>query len=482
MGVFSLTDSKQVLTVGEDSTVRLWNIDKPKTASKILRKHEGKVTFGDFDPQNQNQILTVGVDGKGYIWDATTGNVIHELNGHSGQINFALFNPKKNLSQILTVSKDKTARIWSLANTAVFETPQNERLIYTIFSSQNKDELLSVDRDGTIKGWNFNTSKYRIIAQLSTKKDSITNASLNPNNSNQIALVNINGQIEIWDIDKPSQPTFRLPKRDDNAKTIKFSSKNSNLLLALNDNGVITIYNLQKPKLEPTILSAYPNLISSGAFDPSDPNRVLTTTNKGEFIVWNIQNFNDPIEYSRKSVGDVTLWNGAFDPLDIDRVLVTGSDNFGGFYNLKSMEKENIQLEQNGTVTNASFSSSQKNQFLTISQRESDRLSKISLWNLEFSGQPIMIIEDFSSEVEYATFSSNMNNMLTVSKSGNVKVYTLDNKDIVKLGWQSRSRCLNEDEISSSNITDIYSVNNILKYVNVSTPTLMNKKYYSYCE
>lgn len=490
MGVFSLTDSKQVLTVGEDSTVRLWNIDKPKNASKILRKHEGKVTFGDFDPQNQNQILTVGVDGKGYIWNATTGNVVYELNGHSEQINFALFNPK-NLSQILTVSKDKTARIWSLVNTAIFEISQNERLIHTIFSNQNKDEILTIDRDGVIKKWNFNTSENRIIAQLNTNRGSLINASINPSNFNQIALININSEIEIWDIDKPLQPTLRLPKGDDNAISIKFSPKGSHLLLVLNDNGIVTIYNLQKPQLKPAVLSAYPNQISSGSFDPNNPNRILATTNKtinknkGEFIIWNIQNFNDPIEYLRESVGEVTLWDGAFDPLDTERVLVTGSDNFIGFYNLKSMKKENIQLEQKGSITNASFALSRKNQFSTIAQSESeqsDRLSRISLWNLEFSSQPIMIIEDLSSVIEYASFSTSMSNILTIGRGGNVKVYNLENKDIVKTGWHNRSRCLNKYEINSLNIIDTYSIESILKYIDISTSALINEKFHSYCK
>jgi len=485
MGVFSPTDSKQVLTVGDDSTVRLWNIDKPKTASNILRKHEGKVTFGNFAPQNQNQILTVGVDGKGYIWDATTGNVVYELNGHSAQINFALFEHKK-ISRIVTVSNDKTVRIWSLAKPELFEISQNEGVVYATFSNHNKSEILTIDRDGKIKAWDFkqldNTLNNKIIAQLNVMSGSIKNASLNPNNFDQVVLVNINEQVEVWDINKPDKAIYTLHKGKENAKSIKFSTKNSNILLIANDNGTINIHNLHNPQTNPTTISSSPSFISSGEFDPTNSERILTTTDKGEFIVWNIQNPNEPKVEIKKFVGDMTLLYGAFDPLDTNRVLITGSNSFSRFYNLRNTDKEIAQLEQKGEVIYVDFGRSITNQFLTVVQNKDNKFSRINLWDLNISGQPMVSIDDVTLNIVHAFFSSSKDALLTLSDSGNVKIYSIDTKDIIDLGWQNISRCMNREESTLSNVADSYRIKNISNYIKILKSNLRSKKYDFYCE
>jgi WD40 repeat protein len=146
------------------------------------------------------------------------------------------------------------------------------------------------------------------------------------------------------------------------------------------------------------------------------------------------------------------------------------------------MEKENISLEQKGTVTHASFASLSRNRLVTITKNKVNRLSSINLWDQELFGQPLMSIEDNDPYVDYSQFSPSTDNLLTISGNGNIKVYDINTKNIAQLGWQKASRCLSKDEISSNNILDIYKNGNFLDYFNILKSSLTYKRYYSYCE
>ncbi|MCP4290113.1 MAG: hypothetical protein GY792_37835 [Gammaproteobacteria bacterium] len=71
--------------------------------------HTNRVWSVAFSPDG-NQIVTTSEDQTVRIWDATTGEELHQLTGHTSYVSSAAFSPDG--AWIVTASYDGTARIW----------------------------------------------------------------------------------------------------------------------------------------------------------------------------------------------------------------------------------------------------------------------------------------------------------------------------------------------------------------------------------
>ena len=104
-------DRKFVVTASEDGTVIVWNINKGTIVHVLgtpwLQAPPSSALFS----ANGSQIVTTSVNGNiVYVWNATTGECIHRLKGHSDRVNSASYSPDSTM--IVTASEDKTARVW----------------------------------------------------------------------------------------------------------------------------------------------------------------------------------------------------------------------------------------------------------------------------------------------------------------------------------------------------------------------------------
>jgi WD40 repeat protein len=72
---------------------------------------KGLILSVAFDPTG-SQVVTACPDDVARVHDASNGQLIGELQGHTARLGTARFSP--NGRRIVTASDDKTARIWSL--------------------------------------------------------------------------------------------------------------------------------------------------------------------------------------------------------------------------------------------------------------------------------------------------------------------------------------------------------------------------------
>ncbi|KAH9306510.1 hypothetical protein KI387_010914 [Taxus chinensis] len=113
---FKPTRPFRIATCGEDFLVNFYE-GPPFRFKMSHREHSNFVNCVRFSPDG-SKFITVGSDRKGALFDGKTGEKIGELSkdgGHTGSIYAASWCPDSK--QVLTVSADKSAKIWEINET-----------------------------------------------------------------------------------------------------------------------------------------------------------------------------------------------------------------------------------------------------------------------------------------------------------------------------------------------------------------------------
>lgn len=122
----------RLVSSSKDKTVQVWRVDDWALISKS--DNEAAVRLTRFSPDGKTLLVVsepnavvigarigkVPLENAASLRDATSGALIHKLNGHADYINDAEFSPDGK--SILTVSDDGTARIWSAPEGELVET------------------------------------------------------------------------------------------------------------------------------------------------------------------------------------------------------------------------------------------------------------------------------------------------------------------------------------------------------------------------
>ena len=103
-------DSKTLLTGGEDSVARLWNVPGGVLRAE-LKGHEGAVGSAAYSPDGV-LIAVAGGDGAIRIWSAETFQLKRTLRGHAGYVSSVAFSPDGK--SLVSGGKDGRVLLWSV--------------------------------------------------------------------------------------------------------------------------------------------------------------------------------------------------------------------------------------------------------------------------------------------------------------------------------------------------------------------------------
>jgi WD40 repeat protein len=134
------------LSTGErDGAVCIWDLT---TREKVLTLDTG-VTAVTFDPLGR-YLAGAALTDRVYVWDAGTGDVVFELDGHQERINALTFNPDG--SYLLSGGDDQTVRVWDVLS--------GRLVMVREFDSPVQSLAFSPDGSAVFTG-NGNTTCYR---------------------------------------------------------------------------------------------------------------------------------------------------------------------------------------------------------------------------------------------------------------------------------------------------------------------------------
>ena len=120
---------------------------------------------GAFNPHGHNLVSSLGKVAQ--VWDPETGKVLMKLEGHTDNINAAIFGPEGRL--ILTVSADRTACVWDAASGKLLVTLRNHPrgAIKGEFSPDGA-RVVTISEGG--RAWLWEIASGKLIAELGRDK------------------------------------------------------------------------------------------------------------------------------------------------------------------------------------------------------------------------------------------------------------------------------------------------------------------------
>lgn len=270
--VFS-PDGKMLASDGKPYRIRLWNVDGDKpietlgsvySNSPLAWSPDGKMLAFDswtdkgfstrlVDPSDGRLLLTIGQtkstnslafspDGRWLargeenriqLWDPTTGKLVHQLQGHTKQIQNVLFSPDSKT--LASSSDDQTIRLWN-PNTGkpILTLDGHQGEVWGLAFSPTGRILASVSHDNTVRWWAVSgrgellrtlpvTSKYpghNYPRTLSWSPDGRT-----------VAVIQGDNTVLLWDRYAP--PDQRFPNLDESVYHALFDANGETAYTAM---------------------------------------------------------------------------------------------------------------------------------------------------------------------------------------------------------------------------------------------------------
>lgn len=152
-------DGHRIASIGLDKTLRVWDARTGNQLHVMGAANDGywgkPVTLA-FSPDGR--ILAAGIGSRLRLWDMTNAQLIHDLQGHRGNILRVLFSPDSKA--VVSGSLDKTIRVWDVASGELRHTLKGHAGgVYGVAFSPDGKRLVTTSKDQTVKIWDTATAK-----------------------------------------------------------------------------------------------------------------------------------------------------------------------------------------------------------------------------------------------------------------------------------------------------------------------------------
>lgn len=190
----------KLLTGSRDKFIKVWNLGDLPNNSISTMNNEG-IVFALVHIRD-SIIASGGCENLIKLWDFKSGNCLHSLSNHTNQVwDLLLFD---NLGTLLSVSLDKTIRLWSIQkdiNSSVQFLCLNTKKEMTASLQLTSTSIAVGTRKGSVDIWNI--QKGNLIISLSGHSNWIRQIiRLSPNS---ICSCSQDETIRIWDIELNTQ-------------------------------------------------------------------------------------------------------------------------------------------------------------------------------------------------------------------------------------------------------------------------------------
>ena len=253
-------NGERVASGSENNTVRIWDAATGKL-QRELQGHGDSVTSVAFSP-NGERVASGSDDRTVRIWDAATGQLQRELKGHSGVVASVAFSPSG--AQVASGSRDKTIRIWdAVTGQLQRELKGHSGRVYSVVFSPNGKRVASGSNDRTVRIWDAATGQLQ--RELKGHSKSVWSVAFSPNGE-RVASGSSDNTVRIWDA-ATGQLQRELKGHSDSVYSVAFSPGGERVASGSFDKTVL-IWNAVTGQIQRE-LEGHDELVTSVAFSPN---------------------------------------------------------------------------------------------------------------------------------------------------------------------------------------------------------------------
>ena len=333
-------DNTMVVTSSWDSTLRVWDVGTGTQLHTLLDRVLQGADNIRFSPDGKKiAVLYTFMNSWVFLFDAETGMELHSFkvftlpplssipptypaNEHERSPNYIMFSPDGN--SILTISYDKTIRIWDAA-TGKFQNVLEAHTgsINNVRFSPDGTTLATVGADNTIRIWDVQT--WMETQTLNTDSDSVRSIAFSADGS-LFASGNADGTIRLWDIAN-GQAVRTFKGHLSSVSMIAFSLDGQTLASRSSD-GTILVWDITPVEPINTVVSLSPASVQS----PASGENLVFTLNIAE--AENVAAYQATVSFDNTALRYVESVNGDFLPssayvlepvLDADKVTLAAT-------------------------------------------------------------------------------------------------------------------------------------------------------------
>lgn len=161
----SAADTVYLASGSWDKQVRIWDLSRIETCTKLKGVHEGPVTslaWYSKTKGNTNILATASADNTACLWDCTTNKNLARLTGHSGWVLDCSFSCDGRT--LATSSWDTNVKLWDVeTKKCVRSLEDHESGVWTCkYHIENPNVVCTGSEDGSLRVWDARstTSKY----------------------------------------------------------------------------------------------------------------------------------------------------------------------------------------------------------------------------------------------------------------------------------------------------------------------------------
>lgn len=408
--VFS-NDGQYIVSASEDGTSLLYNVNN-QTLKPVFESTE--YTIEAIDISNDNTKVAVVINNEVRIIDIVNHVTKNIISGHNDLITSVAFNP--NDSTIVTASYDKTIKLWDLSTSKELHTfVGHTNIVKDVEFSPDGKYILSTSRDNDARIWNVNdgNSNKTINADIG-----VISSGTYSFDSKYIAAISVDGKAKIWNLDNGhTLSSFQTPNM---ANSISFNTQSDKVVVA-SDCNVIRIYDVFKgTQLDSIEVQGYTHFDYAQFANDDKTIFAYASNNRTIKIFLNNHRWTNVIEPEHDYLTSFSVLPG-------DSILLLSSKYKNTFTKWNLNNNQSIQLYQGHSKEIHSVNLSHNQQYIISSSSDNNAI----IWD-NVTGEIIHKLKGHSSQVYFAEFSSSDNYVITASTDGTVKIWnTLTGSEIV---------------------------------------------------
>lgn len=165
-----------------------------KERCQFRTRYYGEAEAVVFSPDGA-RIVSANRDGTLMIWDASTGEVLDTLEGHSGQVKACAFSPDGG--RIVSASKDNTLKIWDASSGHELHTLDGHKhFVQACAFSPDGTSIVSGSSDHMIKLWDARTGEE--LGNMEGHTDGVIAVAFSPDGT-RIVSASKDNTLKLWD-------------------------------------------------------------------------------------------------------------------------------------------------------------------------------------------------------------------------------------------------------------------------------------------